>query len=36
MKDPFMYQKILAVAFGTDLSIKAMKEAARLAKGLAA
>lgn len=31
-----MYQKILAVAFGTDLSIKAIKEAARLAKGLAA
>jgi nucleotide-binding universal stress UspA family protein len=36
MNDPFMYQKILAVAFGTDLSIKAVKEAARLAKGLAA
>jgi nucleotide-binding universal stress UspA family protein len=36
MKDPFMHQKILAVAFGTDLSIRAVKEAARLAKGLAA
>ena len=36
MKDPFMYRKILAVAFGTELSIKAVKEAARLAKGLAA
>jgi len=31
-----MYRKILAVAFGTDLSIKAVKEAARLAQGLAA
>jgi nucleotide-binding universal stress UspA family protein len=36
MEDPFMYHKILAVTFGTDLSIKAVKEAARLAKGLAA
>jgi nucleotide-binding universal stress UspA family protein len=36
MKDPSMYRKILAVAFGTDLSIKAVKEAAQLAKGLAA
>ena len=34
MKDPFTYHKILAVTFGTDLSIKAVKEAARLAKGL--
>ena len=34
MKDPFMYHRILAVTFGTDLSIKAVKEAARLAKGL--
>ena len=34
MKDPFMYHKILAVTFGTDLSIKAVKEAVRLAKGL--
>jgi len=31
-----MYRKILAVAFGTELSIKAVKEAARLAKGLTA
>jgi len=31
-----MYRKILAVAFGTELSIKAVKEAARLARGLAA
>jgi nucleotide-binding universal stress UspA family protein len=31
-----MYQKILAVVFGTKLSIKAVNEAARLAKGLAA
>lgn len=31
-----MYQKILAVAFGTELSVKAVKEAARLAKGLGA
>ena len=31
-----MYRNILAVAFGTELSIKAVKEAARLAKGLAA
>ena len=30
-----MYRKILAVAFGTDLSMKAVKEAAQLAKGLA-
>jgi nucleotide-binding universal stress UspA family protein len=36
MKDPFMYRKILAVAFGTDLSMKAVKEAAQLAKGLTA
>ena len=31
-----MYRKILAVAFGTELSTKAVKEAVRLAKGLAA
>ena len=31
-----MYRKILAVAFGTDLSMKAVKEAAQLAKGLTA
>jgi nucleotide-binding universal stress UspA family protein len=36
MKDPYMHRKILAVAFGSELSIKAVKEAARLAKGLAA
>jgi len=36
MKDPSMYRKILAVAFGTGLSMKAVKEAAQLAKGLAA
>jgi nucleotide-binding universal stress UspA family protein len=36
MKDSVMYRKILAVTFGTDLSIKAVKEAARLAQGLAA
>lgn len=36
MKDPFMYRNILSVVFGTELSIKAVKEAARLAKGLAA
>ncbi len=36
MKDSFMYRKILAVVFGTELSIKVVKEAARLAKGLAA
>ena len=29
-----MHQRILAVTFGTDLSIKAVREAARLAKGL--
>jgi nucleotide-binding universal stress UspA family protein len=34
MEDSFRYRKILAVAFGTDLSIKAVKEAVRLAKGL--
>ena len=31
-----MYRKILAVAFGTELSIKVVNEAARLAKGLSA
>jgi len=31
-----MYRKILVVAFGTELSIKAVTEAARLAKGLGA
>jgi len=31
-----MYRKILAVAFGTELSMKAVKEAAQLANGLAA
>jgi nucleotide-binding universal stress UspA family protein len=36
MEELFMYRKILAVAFGTELSIKAVKEAARLAKCLAA
>jgi len=29
-----MYRKILAVTFGSDLSVKAVKEAARLASGL--
>jgi nucleotide-binding universal stress UspA family protein len=36
MKDLVMYRKILAVTFGTDLSIKAVNEAVRLAKALAA
>lgn len=36
MKEPFMHRKILAVTFGTELSIKAVSEAARLAKGLSA
>ena len=31
-----MYQKILAVTFGSELSDKAIREAAQLAKGLAA
>lgn len=33
---PIMHRKILAVAFGTELSLKAVKEAVQLAKGLAA
>ena len=36
MDDSVRYNKILAVAFGTDLSIKAVKEAVRLAMGLTA
>ena len=31
-----MHRKVLAVTFGTELSLKAVKEAARLAKGMAA
>ena len=36
LKDPFMHRKILAVTFGTELSIKAVTEAVQLAKDLKA